>query len=77
MPIRSCGSPDRFDAGCWHICIRLAAIRTFCTAGKKQPDEDGDDRDDDEQLDERETTVVTHSLPFSCWDSLYPNGNNA
>ena len=41
----------------WH-CIRAAASRTFCTAGSKQADQDRDDRDDDQELDEREAAAA-------------------
>ena len=45
-------------------CDRRAASRAAWTAGNKQRDQDGDDRDDDEQLDQSEPFAF-HGSPSS------------
>ena len=41
--------------------VTLAASRTFCTAGNKQADQDGDDGDHHEKFDQRERGTM-HAL---------------
>ena len=36
-------------------CMRRAASRAACTAGKQQRDQDRDDRDHDQEFDQRES----------------------
>ena len=53
-----------------------AASRTFCTAGSKQADQDGDDRDHDQQLDQREAAppCSLRERGHGCTFSLGENG---